>query len=232
MIYERGNSAKQWIMAELDREFWNRPAQFLDLAGGSGRIWKTYLERHPMTKVFSVDFDRHAIAEGKKMYEGNEQIQLRVFDAQQPVEQVFDAVTAMSAIEHVVDRPAFLRTVWLSLKSGGKAYLNYDVGHFRSHDLKERLMVPISQLLALFHKEGSYMKKVDDALFCSQSLAQGFQVLGMMKHNLHPLKGFMRGASDESLNKWFEFEDSLNAQFVPDKLDRIMWSTTLILQKP
>lgn len=231
MIYERGNSAKQWIMAELDREFWNRPSQFLDLAGGSGRIWKIYLEHHPMTNVLSVDFDRQAIAEGKKIYEGNEQMKLRVFDAQQPIEQVFDAVTAMSAIEHVVDRPAFLRTVWLSLKPGGKAYLNYDVGHFRSHNIKERMMVPVSQILALFNIEGPYMKKVDDRLFRYQSTAQGFQVVGVMKHNLHPLKGFMRGASDESLQRWFEFEDSLNTQFGSEQLDRIMWSTTFILQK-
>jgi cyclopropane fatty-acyl-phospholipid synthase-like methyltransferase len=231
MIYERGNAAKQWIFEEFDREFGNNPVCILDLAGGSGRIWKTYLEQHSMTKVVSVDFDERAISDGKKMYEGNSQMTLRVFDAQRPIEQLFDSVVAMSAIEHVVDRPAFLRTVWSSLKPGGKAYLNYDVGHFHSSNIKERLMVPISQILAVFGFQKSYMKKVDDELFRKQTEQQGFKVVSIKKHNLNQLKGFMRGASDESLITWFSFEDSLNEQFESEQLDRIMWSTTIIIEK-
>jgi 2-polyprenyl-3-methyl-5-hydroxy-6-metoxy-1,4-benzoquinol methylase len=232
MIYERGNAAKQWIFEQLDREFGNNPVCILDLAGGSGRIWKTYLERHQIAKVVSVDFDERAISDGKKMYEGNAQMTLRVFDAQQPVEQLFDSVVAMSAIEHVVDRPAFLRTVWQSLKPGGKAYLNYDAGHFRSRDIKEQLMVPISQILAVFGFQKSYMKKVDDELFRKQAEAQGFTVIGLKKHNAQKLKGLMRGAPDDVLNDWFVFEDSLNSRFTPEQLDGAMLSTTLILEKP
>jgi hypothetical protein len=54
----------------------------------------------------------------------------------------------------------------------------------------------------------------------------------MTKHNLHPMKGFLRGANDDALGAWFAFEDSLNAQFTPEKLDAVMWSTTLIVTKP
>lgn len=232
MIYERGNAAKQWMLVELDRRFGDRPFRALDLAGGSGRIWETFLKTHPNAHVIVVDTDAGAIGSGKRMYQGNTQIDLRVADAQHPIEGSFDVVTAMSAIEHVVDRPSFLKTVWSALSSGGVSFLNYDVGHFRSHNLKERLMVPVSQLLALCKIEGPYMKKVDDALFRHQAESIGFKVEKMTKHNMHPLKGFMRGANDDALDAWFVFEDAMNAQYAPDKLDGIMWSTTLIVTKP
>jgi hypothetical protein len=46
------------------------------------------------------------------------------------------------------------------------------------------------------------------------------------------MKGFLRGAKDESIEAWFAFEDSLNAHYPPEKLDHVMWSTTLIVTKP
>ncbi|MEO5928008.1 MAG: class I SAM-dependent methyltransferase [Patescibacteria group bacterium] len=232
MIYERGNAAKQWMLAELDRRFGDRAFRALDLAGGSGRIWGTFLKTHPNAKAIVVDTDAVAIKKGKEMYNGNMQIEHRVADAQHPIEGSFDVVTAMSAMEHVVDRPAFLKTVWSALSSGGVSYLNYDVGHFRSHNIKERLMVPLSQLLAFLKIEGPYMKKVDDALFRHQAESIGFRIEKTTKHNLHPLKGFMRGANDASLEAWFVFEDAMNAQYTADKLDGVMWSTTLIVSKP
>lgn len=93
-------------------------------------------------------------------------------------------------------------------------------------------MVPVSRLLAVVGIQGSYMKKVDDATFREQAERQGFSVVAMRKHNLHPLKGFMRGAGDEALVEWFAYEESLNARFSPEQLDRVMWSTTFIVRKP
>jgi cyclopropane fatty-acyl-phospholipid synthase-like methyltransferase len=160
-------------------------------------------------------------------------VNLRVFDAQHPLDTTtFDAVVAMSAIEHVVDRVAFLKTVWSALKPGGIALLNYDAGHFRSHDWKERLLVPFSQFLAMLGYEKPYMKKVDDRVFQGQAAAIGFHVTGVRKHNLHPLKGLMRGADDELLKAWFALEEKLGQVYTPEQLDRAMWSTTVILQKP
>jgi len=232
MIYERGNAAKQWMLEELDRRFGSRPFRALDLAGGSGRIWEIFIASHPSAHVTVIDTDTDAIGQGVKMFAGKTQIELRVADAQRPIEGLSDVVLAMSAIEHVVDRPAFLKTVWSALASGGVAYLNYDVGHFRSRNIKERIMVPVSQLLAFVGIEGPYMKKVDDALFRRQAEAQGFVVEGVKKHNLQSLNGFMRGATDEALVDWFAYEERLNVQFSPEKLDPIMLSTTLILKKP
>lgn len=232
VIYERGNAAKQWIFLELAKLAGTRSLRILDLACGDARFWNYFLDTHPEVSVVGVDTDREAIKRGQS-HHPHQRLDLRIFDAQHALrEEAFDVVVALSAIEHVVHREAFLRTVWEALASGGTAYLNYDVGHFRSNNLKERLMVPVSQALAWIGIEGPYMKRVDDDRFLSQAKAQGFIIEGVRKHNLHPLKGFFRGASDETIQAWVEFEERLNALYSSDKLDEVMWSTTVILKKP
>lgn len=232
MIYERGNAAKQWMLEELHRLAEGRTIRILDLAGGSGRVWQQFLSAHQNIHVTVIDTDMKAISDGKGMYRNNSQIELRVADAQHAIEGTFDVVTAMSAIEHVVDRAAFLKTVWTALADGGTAMMNYDAGHFYSKHLKERIMVPVSQLLALFKFEGPYMKKVDDQKFRGQTERQGFRVEFVKKHNLRPMKGLMRGASDEAIQTWYGFEERLGTLFTPEQLDPAVWSTTLVLTKP
>lgn len=228
MLYERGNAAKQWILGQLHERFGDRAARILDLGCGDGSKWTVFLSAHPSIRVVGVDTDRCAILRG--VHRVSPQLDLRVSDAQEPLQDTFDAVVAFSAIEHVVNREAFLKTVRAALAPGGIAYLNYDDGHFRSRNLKERLMVPVSQLLALFGVEGPYMKHVDDAAFRRLAESQGFRVVAFRKHNLHPLKGFMRGASDEAVQAWVDFEEYLGRQYPPERLDRIMWSSTLVLE--
>jgi hypothetical protein len=135
-------------------------------------------------------------------------------------------------VEHVVDRQAFAVFVASNLKRGGTAFLNYDAGHFRSKNPKERIMVPISQVLATFGIEGSYMKEVDTAAFIEQLKRAGLEIGHVRKGNVHTLKGFYRGAKESSaLESWFAFEDALNEAYPPDQLDKLMWSTTLVAKK-
>lgn len=75
------------------------------------------------------------------------------------------------------------------------------------------------------------MRHVDDAEFLSQAKSLGFEVLMLRKHNLYPMKGFMKGASHEAVVAWYEFEERLNELYSPESLDRIKWSTTLVVQK-
>lgn len=232
-IYTSGNAAKQWILSELDARFSDSAFRILDLGCGAAGSWKTFLEMHPQAQYVGYDHDKLAIEKGKKDFSSFANVSLREGDAQVlSTDGGYDIVTAFSAIEHVVDRPAFLKTVYASLKHGGIAYLNYDDGHFRSHDLKERIMVPVSQLLALVGIQGPYMKHVNDAQFKLQAEAAGFKILALRKHNLFPIKGFMRGASKEAVEAWYAFEERLNQLYTPEQLDTIKWSTTLVIQKP
>jgi SAM-dependent methyltransferase len=235
--------------------------RILDLACGDGSKWKSFALAHPHWTIIGVDTNARAIARGMKALGGIANVRLVVGDAQgshesrgEPAPSApegshesergvsthdsrltthdYDAVVALSAVEHVVDRAAFLKTVWEALKPGGIAFLNYDAGHFRSWNPKERIMVPVSQILAMFGVERFYMKRVKDRKFLELAKAQGFRHLRTTKHNLHPLKGFMRKASDEQLRTWFLFESSMNHLYAPDDLDRVMWSTTVVLEKP
>lgn len=232
-IYTSGNAAKQWILAELHERFSESSFRILDLGCGSAGSWKVFLEQHPQAAYFGFDYDRTAVEKGQRDFSGMTNAVLQVGDAQTlSTGETFDVVTAFSAIEHVVDKEAFLKTVFTSLKSGGVAYLNYDDGHFRSHNIKERLMVPASQLLAMIGIQGPYMKHVNDAEFSAQAEKAGFKVAALRKHNLYPMKGFMRGASEDAVKAWYEFEERLNELYAPEQLDKVKWSTTLVIQKP
>ncbi len=232
-IYTSGNAAKQWILTELHTRFGDAAFKILDLGCGAAGSWKTFLEKYPQVAYFGFDYDRAAVEKGRRDFSGMTNAVLKVGDAQTlSTGETFDVVTAFSAIEHVVDKEAFLKTVFSALKSGGVAYLNYDDGHFRSSDLKERLMVPVSQMLAMIGVQGPYMKHVVDAEFSEQAEKAGFKVLMLRKHNLHPIKGFMRGASEAAVKAWYEFEERLNELYTPEQLDKVKWSTTLVLEKP
>ncbi|MBI4138640.1 class I SAM-dependent methyltransferase [Candidatus Uhrbacteria bacterium] len=232
MIYVRNNAAKQWILEELDHRFMDGAVRILDLGCGDAGEWAAFLPTHPETRVVGIDTDARVIARGRASFHAEPRIDLRVFDAQERLTETFDVVVAMSAIEHVVDRPAFLRTTWSALRSGGTAYLNYDVGHFRSRDVKERIMVPVSQMLAMVGIEGPYMKRVHDAAFRKQAETVGFRVLTTKKHNLAAMKKIMKGAEEPAILEWFAFERKLNDLFPPERLDPVMLSTTLVVQKP
>lgn len=148
-IYTTGNAAKQWILSELHERFGDSAFRVLDLGCGAASSWVKFLEMHPHARYIGYDYDKVAIAKGRMDLVSLSNVALHDGDAQLLVmDGDYDVVTAFSAVEHVVDRLVFLKTVFASLKSGGLAYLNYDDGHFRSHDLKERIMVPVSQSVA------------------------------------------------------------------------------------
>ncbi|QQR60708.1 hypothetical protein IPH19_04870 [Candidatus Uhrbacteria bacterium] len=76
------------------------------------------------------------------------------------------------------------------------------------------------------------MKHVVDTEFSKQAEQAGFKVIALRKHNLYPIKGFMRGASEEAVKAWYEFEERLNELYTPEQLDKVKWSTTLVIEKP
>lgn len=232
-LYTKGNAAKQWIFEEIDRLLENRVGRVLDLCCGSGEIWQGFLEAHPNCAYRGIDFDRAAIETAQKTFERfGDRVKFSFGDAQKTDQERADIVTAFSAIEHVYDREAFLKNVYASLASGGRAYLNYDAGHFRSHNVKERLMVPVSQLLAMLGIQGPYMKRVQDERFKQQAESAGFRIIELRKHNIGALKSFMRGASDEAVRAWYEFENRLGEFSSPAELDKLFLSSTLVLEKP
>jgi 2-polyprenyl-3-methyl-5-hydroxy-6-metoxy-1,4-benzoquinol methylase len=162
-----------------------------------------------------------------------------VADAQLPPSEraSYDVVTALSSLEHVVHIDKFLDTVFAVLKPGGIAYLNYDDGHFTSHHVKERIMVPVSQVLAFFGIEGSYMKRVRDRDVVRMVHERGGRILDVRKHNLAAMKGFTKKFAKGEIGEgvirdWLEFEHQLNERCAPSQLSAFLGATIIVVQKP
>jgi hypothetical protein len=120
------------------------------------------------------------------------------------------------------------------LKPGGRAFLQYDAGHFRSQDLKERLLVPVGRVLARLGSTRHYLRAVDDhALFRIVERCGG-RVVTVRKFNLDILKRRLRDdvLTDEVARLWHDFERRMNDLVSPDLLDAIFWGTVVVLERP
>lgn len=233
-IYSRKNVAKQWIWSEAERLAGDGSLRVCDLGCGYGSGWPDFLKDHSKITYLGIDKDKKEIARAEKAFSGLANARVSVGDAQMFRDNSgnFDVVTAFSALEHVVDLEAFVKTVLALLKPGGVAYLNYDAGHFRSSNIKERAMVPVSQLLAKIGFEGPYMKEVDDSGLTRIVEGQGAKVKSLFKFNGRGIKELANSeASDEAVRAWHDFEFRMNGLVTAKTLDKIFWSTVMVVEK-
>jgi len=235
-VYSRNNPAKQWVLEEIERISGGREIRICDLACGAGSMWPEFLRDHPTITYVGLDTDRTAIEKAKTAFAQIPNASVRVADGQtfRDGEGTFDVVTAFSALEHVVDVRKFIATAMSLLVPGGRALLNHDAGHFRSHDVKERIMVPVSQLLAKFGFEGPYMRAVSDEELRAHVAACGGKLLQLRKHNLHCFKKSVKGdASTEDVARTLlAFENRMNELLPTDVMDKMFWATILVIEKP
>jgi 2-polyprenyl-3-methyl-5-hydroxy-6-metoxy-1,4-benzoquinol methylase len=232
-MFAPNNMAKQWIFEQLQERFSTHPFRVLDLACGDGSPWFPFLQTHPQCQYFGFDHDKKRITRAKRQAVGLDHAHFEYGDAQKLADlEPVDVVTALSALEHVVHLEAFCQTVYHALKPGGLAFLNYDIGHFRSSNPKERLMVPVSQALAKVGVEGPYMKVVHDETLIELLKKQGFKIQSTRKNNIASLKKEMKGMPEPVLQAWSHFENQLNLLLPPEQLHPMMLSTTLGLEKP
>ena len=234
-IYSGNNPAKQWMLEEIERLAAGQSIRVFDLGCGAGSVWPRFLQDHPEIVYVGIDTDEKEIERARKNFTNCPNASVSVADGQRFREGVgvFDVVTAFSALEHVVDVKSFIATALSLLKPGGRALLNHDAGHFRSHDVKERLMVPISRGLAKLGIEGPYMKELNDEDIRKFVEAAGGKLIGLRKHNLFCLKGLLRGENltDEIAREWLGFENRMNELLAPAKLDPVFWATIAIVER-
>lgn len=233
------NPAKEWIFRELAKRADQGAFSVCDLACGNGSVWYAFLKRYPNVTCLGLDTDKKAIADAQKKFADLRSATFRVVDVQtmKADTAAYDVVTTLSSLEHVVRIDKFLDSVFALLKPGGIAYLNYDDGHFHSHNVKERLMVPVSQLLAKIGIEGPYMKEVDDKEVIRLITERGGKILQIRKHNVPNLKKFTKGYAkglmgEDVLEAWFAFENRLNELLPSEKLSSLLGATIIVMQKP
>lgn len=234
-IYSPNNAAKQWILDQIKGSFGERAITIVDFGCGYGSVWPAFLPENPQYQYKGFDFNRSEIEKAKQAFVNLPNAQVALADAQKQLvlPGSADVITAFSALEHIVDLKAFVSAVLTALRPGGRAYLNYDAGHFRSHDLKERLMVPISQWLAKVGIEGPYMKEVDDDRLCEIVQQLGGKVITVRKHNCQALKGFLKkhSTNQAAVNAWFGFEEAISSALSPKDLHKLFLSTTVVIEK-
>lgn len=237
-IYSHNNPAKEWILQDIAGRSLAGPTNVCDLACGSGSVWRHFLLDHPNVSYVGSDTDLIAVEKARRLFADVPNARFEIVDAQRPPaeQETYDIVTALSSLEHVVHIDKFLDTVFAVLKSGGVAYLNYDDGHFTSRDPKERLMVPVSQLLAKVGLEGPYMKRVADRDVIRWIEERGGKVLAVRKNNFSGLKGFAKQFAkgmmgEDVLHAWFDFENRLNNALTPSQLTPVMGATTIVMKK-
>ncbi len=238
MIFSPNNSAKEWIFRQLATRAEQGPFSVCDFACGSGSTWYELLKAYPSIQYLGSDTDVEAVERAKKIFADIPNARFEIADGQRARTDLasYDVVTTLSSLEHVVRVDKFLDTIFSVLKPGGIAYLNYDNGHFHSHDLKERLMVPVSQILAKFGIEGPYMKEVFDEDVVRLVKERGVEVLQVRRHLFGGMKGLMKGYRDgsvpaEALEAWFAFEDRLNELLPAEKLALRSGSSVVVAQK-
>jgi hypothetical protein len=125
------------------------------------------------------------------------------------------AVVSFSVLEHVVQRSRYMRAVRDNLREDGRAYLNYDSGHFVADaDVTERAKALVSQLLARFGSESRYRARVRDDEFRALVEGAGLRIVDdkvfntdvKRLHSLVPEEG-----RERFMQSWLAFELELNA---------------------
>jgi hypothetical protein len=138
-------------------------------------------------------------------------------------------------LEHVVDRLRYFEAVGANLREDGRAYVNYDSGHFVADaDLAERAKGVASRVLARFGSEARYRRRVTAHELAELVAGSGLTVVDDKVFNtdlkrLFPLVD--AGARDPFMERWLAFELELNELGLAyrDELDTVFRTRNVVL---
>jgi SAM-dependent methyltransferase len=209
-----GNAAKFYCLRLLEDAIANAHGTFriVDLGCGDGRNFVELLHRHRDITYVGVDPSRRSVERARQLLPGAEIHNMSAYDARfEPA----DAVVSFSVLEHVVDRTRYLDAIHGNLAPGGRAYLNYDSGHFGADaTVGERAKATVARVLAGGGIESRYRARVGNDEFASLLASASLRVLDDKSFNTE-LKLTYREVPDAQrdvfMDRWLEFELALNA---------------------
>jgi hypothetical protein len=140
-------------------------------------------------------------------------------------------------LEHVVDRRRYFQAVATNLRDDGRAYVNYDSGHFVADaDLAERAKGLASRALARFGSESRYRKRVSARELTELVAGTGLRTVDDKVFNtdlkrLLPLVEAER--RDAFMERWLAFELELNELGLAyrDELDTVFRTRNVVLSR-
>ena len=186
-----GNTAKLYCLQLIERAAAEMTGTFriVDLGCGTGSNFVELLRRRPNVAYVGVEPSRRAAEDARRLLPGAEIVNAPAYDVR--VEPAH-AVVSFSVLEHVVDRGRYVDAIRANLRADGRAYLNYDSGHFVADaDLRERAKALASQVLARLGSESRYRARVREGELAS-------------------LRHVPREARPTFTKRWLAFELELN----------------------
>jgi SAM-dependent methyltransferase len=207
--------------------------RIVDLGCGSGTNFVELLRRRPAVAYVGVEPLRSAAEQARHLLPDAEIINAPAYDIR--VEPA-DAVVSFSVLEHVVDRPRYMEAVRANLRPQGRAYLNYDSGHFVADaDLRERTKAVASRVLARLGSESRYRRRVSAGelnLLVERARLRIMddKVFNTDLKRLLPLVAADR--RDDFMERWLAFELGLNELGLDyrDELDTVFRTRNLVLE--
>ena len=208
-----GNAAKLYCLQLIEQTAAATEGDFriLDLGCGTGSAFVDLVRRRPNVRYVGIEPLRAAAEEARRNLPGAEIVNRTAYGLS--VEPAH-AVVSFSVLEHVVDRPRYFEAVRANLRPDGRAYLNYDSGHFVADaDLLERAKTLASHALARFGSESRYRARVTSEEFDSLVAGAGLRIADDKVFNTDLKRLFPlvpeehRGAF---LERWLDFELGLN----------------------
>jgi SAM-dependent methyltransferase len=233
-LLTRGNTAKLYCLRLIERAVSATEGEFriLDLGCGTGSNFVELLRRYPSVRYVGVEPSRRAAEAARRLLPGAEILNTRAYGVR--VEPVH-AVVSFSVLEHVVDRPRYLGTVRENLRPEGRAYLNYDSGHFvADSDLRERAKGLASRVLAQVGSESRYRERVRAGEFRALVDRARLSVLEdkLFNTDLKRLFSLVPEERQETfMERWLAFELGLNelGLVYRDELDTVFRTRNVVL---
>ena len=210
-----GNAAKLYclqLIEEAVAALADSPFRIIDLGCGDGRNFVELLRRRPQIRYIGVEPSRRAADAARRRLPDAEIINSPAYGFRS---EPADAVVSFSVLEHVVDRPRYLAAVAANLRDDGRAYLNYDAGHFTfDADLIERAKAAAGRLLARFGDESRYRLPVRTAELPAALAAAGLRVVEEKGFNTDLKLSYRSVPPDRRplfMERWLAFELELSA---------------------
>jgi SAM-dependent methyltransferase len=235
-LLTEGNTAKLYCLQLIDRAVETTEGEFriVDLGCGSGSNFVELLRRRPTVSYVGIEPLRAVAEKARRLLPEAEVINASAYDVR--VEPA-NAVVSFSVLEHVVDRPRYMAAVRANLRPEGRAYVNYDSGHFVADaDLRERAKGWASRMLARAGSESRYRRRVTAGELSALVERNGLRIVDDKVFNtdlkrLLPLVDTER--RDDFMQRWLEFELRLNelGLVYRDELDTVFRTRNLVLER-
>jgi 2-polyprenyl-3-methyl-5-hydroxy-6-metoxy-1,4-benzoquinol methylase len=218
----RGNSAKLYCLRRIaervvaaDRE----EVTVLDLGCGDASQWDGLLRRYPGVRYIGVEPSATAAAAARARLE-TMGVEHRILTASAYDIDVgpVDVVASFSVLEHVQRRDAYVDCIARNLDPDGRAFVNYDAGHFfgvgtPAVRLREHAKTALGRLRARVGNDSWYQRFVTEEEAQALFAAAGLRVIDAKAFNTDlksAFKAVPEERQDEIMEVWLDAELALN----------------------